>query len=705
MTPPAPSLWLRFESGPLGGQRVALSEGSTSLGRAPGNGIVIAHGSVSGRHAELRVERGEARIVDLGSTNGTRINGVKVGDAILEEGCRVRFGAVEAVFEAGGAPEAGDVSVEVEEVLLEEEIPLVEEPADPAASIPAAPVPPRPLEEAGAGLGGGGNDAGSLETISADVLQRSAKRSPVALVAIVVLLAAGGVAAWFLLSKGKGEEAAVAVEPVPGNLVADGSFEDPDSEPWEGAEAAPVALFVDASAAASGAVGLGCALEGGEWTFAASPDFPVRAHRGLSLDLQLAVTGDVVGRAGLELLPEEEGLASTLAWAPAVPGGDGAFEPVHLAFEVPQGFGRARVVVAALAEGAGGSIAVDDVVCLAGGDEKGSGASFEEYELRVLGDPGSTAQLLRSGRVLFPEIALSQWNPSGPGDPGLAGDPSATWRVEGIDNGLNLLPQSTSAAKGVLTLDVLRGDDASFATLGAGGYRDHAGDFERDGVTDLLIGSGVNRIRVGFDAPARLDAVQRGPVVRLRIELSSLGAIAFQLTFRAERQEAARLARAAREAESSGKAGVAITTWSKLLDRFPFEAELVAEAQASRARLEAVGYAELEGLRREFERARFFELADLFEEQRLAALDLAERFEGSATEAAARELASALEAEREKVGGHDQKVQRDALAAVRAALAAEPEDTFGAALRDAFDRALASASSRDAAGSAGERNP
>jgi pSer/pThr/pTyr-binding forkhead associated (FHA) protein len=55
---------------------------------------------VSRVHAEIRSEGDQWVIVDLDSTNGTRVNGAPVTSAPLRSGDRIRLGEVEALFEA-----------------------------------------------------------------------------------------------------------------------------------------------------------------------------------------------------------------------------------------------------------------------------------------------------------------------------------------------------------------------------------------------------------------------------------------------------------------------------------------------------------------------------------------------------------------------------------------------------------------------------
>jgi predicted component of type VI protein secretion system len=76
-----------------------LVEQVITIGRAPDNSIHIDHPSVSGKHAELRRGDKTYQLRDLGSTNGTRVNGTGASEITLHPGDRVRFGAVDARFE------------------------------------------------------------------------------------------------------------------------------------------------------------------------------------------------------------------------------------------------------------------------------------------------------------------------------------------------------------------------------------------------------------------------------------------------------------------------------------------------------------------------------------------------------------------------------------------------------------------------------
>src|SRR5213082_3192779 len=68
-----------------------LVEQVVTIGRAPDNTIHIDDSSVSGRHAELRRADKTYQLRDLGSTNGTRVNGTGTNEITLHPGDRVRL--------------------------------------------------------------------------------------------------------------------------------------------------------------------------------------------------------------------------------------------------------------------------------------------------------------------------------------------------------------------------------------------------------------------------------------------------------------------------------------------------------------------------------------------------------------------------------------------------------------------------------------
>ncbi len=84
-----------------------------TLGRDPGNDIIVRDPKVSRHHAEIVFERGFFVLHDLASANGTYVNGKRIRVAPLTHGARLRLGNTYGRFseelptESEAAPMAG----------------------------------------------------------------------------------------------------------------------------------------------------------------------------------------------------------------------------------------------------------------------------------------------------------------------------------------------------------------------------------------------------------------------------------------------------------------------------------------------------------------------------------------------------------------------------------------------------------------------
>ena len=83
---------LTFESGPFAGRIVALPSQMVSIGRAPDNDVVVGDPATSGHHGRIEVRTGSFWISDLGSTNGTLVNGEPVIEKQLSDNDMIAIG-------------------------------------------------------------------------------------------------------------------------------------------------------------------------------------------------------------------------------------------------------------------------------------------------------------------------------------------------------------------------------------------------------------------------------------------------------------------------------------------------------------------------------------------------------------------------------------------------------------------------------------
>ncbi len=101
--------------GPEKGRTFDLVDGENVIGRQ-GRAIPLGDGTVSRNHACMMPQNGQWILEDLGSANGTYLNGTKLAKpAPLQQGDQIRCGATLLVFLAGGHAPAVTSGVEIDE--------------------------------------------------------------------------------------------------------------------------------------------------------------------------------------------------------------------------------------------------------------------------------------------------------------------------------------------------------------------------------------------------------------------------------------------------------------------------------------------------------------------------------------------------------------------------------------------------------------
>lgn len=109
-----------------------------TIGRAEDSIVQLPCGSVSSHHATIKVRTDGYYVQDLGSRNGTRLNGAEIEEALLNDGDRVAFGDIQAVFLATDEmPVAAVEPYYIPEPMVPvQEIRRLTEPAAPVAGVP-----------------------------------------------------------------------------------------------------------------------------------------------------------------------------------------------------------------------------------------------------------------------------------------------------------------------------------------------------------------------------------------------------------------------------------------------------------------------------------------------------------------------------------------------------------------------------------------
>jgi predicted RecA/RadA family phage recombinase len=132
-----PTITLAVQQGSQRGQRFSVAKDSIIIGRVAGSDVVISDPEISRRHASITWERGQPILRDLGSTNGTFVNGVRLtGSRALSDGDTIGLGKVQLGFQCPALAEAR---------------PTVARPAPPPAYAPP-PAPPAEVERGPGGL-------------------------------------------------------------------------------------------------------------------------------------------------------------------------------------------------------------------------------------------------------------------------------------------------------------------------------------------------------------------------------------------------------------------------------------------------------------------------------------------------------------------------------------------------------------------------
>jgi hypothetical protein len=85
------------------GQRIILGADPVTIGRLPDCDIILSDPNVSRRHAQVRRAEdggGSYLVIDLGSTNGTKVNGIGIRGHRLQHGDEIMVGSTRVRYEA-----------------------------------------------------------------------------------------------------------------------------------------------------------------------------------------------------------------------------------------------------------------------------------------------------------------------------------------------------------------------------------------------------------------------------------------------------------------------------------------------------------------------------------------------------------------------------------------------------------------------------
>jgi predicted component of type VI protein secretion system len=171
-----------MRSGPNAGKIYPLEAADITIGRDAANGVAINDAEVSRKHAQLSLHGSSYVIQDLGSTNGTFVNGQRISTTqVLNPGDTVSFGEnIVLQYEAAFDPNATVVGAKA---------PRTAVPAPKPAPAPApAYVPPAAPAAAPAPMYSGQVPAGPAPVAAAPAAKKGSKAWIIIVIVIILVL-------------------------------------------------------------------------------------------------------------------------------------------------------------------------------------------------------------------------------------------------------------------------------------------------------------------------------------------------------------------------------------------------------------------------------------------------------------------------------------------------------------------------------------
>src|SRR3990167_6471705 len=119
-------------------KEIPLTKERTTIGRKPHNDIQIDNLAISGEHAVVITILNDSFLEDLGSTNGTFVNGQSVKKHFLQNGDTIELGKYRLKYVSELPQQTSSADFEKTMILRPG---AVQKPAEPATAAPAAPPP------------------------------------------------------------------------------------------------------------------------------------------------------------------------------------------------------------------------------------------------------------------------------------------------------------------------------------------------------------------------------------------------------------------------------------------------------------------------------------------------------------------------------------------------------------------------------------
>ncbi len=615
-------------SGPDGSRDVVLGD-RLVVGRVEGVELVLDDKGISRRHCEFE-RRGDGYLVrDLGSSNGTLLNGEKVTEQFLADGDRIRVGGVTLTFHArdadcvirftagehsgrdvplsgarttlGRRPENSVAFIDVKvsgvhlEVVREGDGYVLRDLGSTNGSflddqkvttevalshgdrvrLGANEFTFVDLKRGAVPLTGStGGDAASASAPARAALPPEKSKAGALVGLAGVVLAVGGAATWYFMKGASGDAPPTSgrvVPPAPRGtlLVDDWSFEDSGSvDSLWGAELGD-GFSARRGRAHSGSFALTADVADGCAVSSRRQKLVLATPTPLQVTGQLAVDDGAFGSVALRFRSGDDA-ESALEWSVIVAQQSGGDFAAFNATLLPPAWAKA-VEVVVVARGSG-RVALDDLA-IGPGNASTDSTAFGELTLRPRG-PGAWF-------VDHHAVLAELFVPFGGGLVAAGDQPAA--RVELPPGGfaaratasgttLTLDPGSAPFNAAGFAAQVSPETAAQGVTLrGAAGTERRFGAFEIDAVKEIFFGAAAERFELALDPPCKVVGVLRGDALRLELSVTTTTTVELRAGFEAQRREASDLYAKAQEEWRGGHAGAALAKLRELRERLPHD--------------------------------------------------------------------------------------------------------------------------------------
>jgi len=658
-----------FTAGPMQGERRAVTSTRFTLGRRPTNAVELKDPKVSGVHAELVLEDGRPVLRDLGSTNGTFLEGKRVEEVVLSHGDRVQLGDTEFVLVDDRQPapsfSGAETAVNLEQTMI---------------AVPDVKVV---------------RDVGRT-------------RSPLAIIGLLVIIAGIGVAGFYLVRQRSGSGAEIAPAPAgAGNLLGPRwSFESGDQAAAGDDDVAPtdawkfqddsLASFRIDTAAVSGAQSLAADTSEGSAVASLRQGIRVDSRKRYSIMAQVRCDGGAEGLLAAAFRSDE----SDAFRVDVGLGGSASEDWQSIGDDVVPPTGATHLLVQLIAAPTGptaGTVMFDDVHVIETGSgtpviQEVSGFEFESSGRTLLMRRGP--DLLRIAGLVFGTADACHDSDrflstrEGSGDVSLSGGESVRTTVSfSTESGLatrryewTTPPSLESVTLPVWLLPALA--EEPVRVMRENRLEPFRNSFQVDSASGLVLGSGATRARLTFEPPVAIEGVRESDrfllFIRPKVAEGKL-TLRIQLDFVQERTQALDLLGDARKAETAGRLGEALVILDRIQNEFPFDDRVLAEAEGRRQKI-AKERQRLEGrLADAIARAEFLFSVTAYDEAQSEAKQLVAAFAGTAEADRFQARAAELVAQRESLQRDAEQRHANALLErLETALAQDPPWTLAA---------------------------